>query len=104
MQGLCVAMHVHGKSRREIAKALLISPYTVKFHLKAAADKIPGDLPPEIKLLVWARGATLDVLTGDLLTKSLAYQREQERFRLEMMRGHSPGENLSRRELLRLPG
>lgn len=81
MQGMCVALLVHDKDFSEIAKHLLISPLTVKDHIEKAAAKIPGDLPPMLKILVWARGATLDVLTGDHLRRSLAYQREQERFR-----------------------
>lgn len=42
---------------------------TVRMHIITAALKIPGNLPAQTKLIVWWRGASLDVLTGDGLAR-----------------------------------
>lgn len=51
----------------EVATALGISGRTVRFHTVRAADRIPGDLPTQMKVMAWARGASLDVLEGNAL-------------------------------------
>lgn len=50
-----------------IAETLHISKSTVRYHLYLAVAKMPGDLPAEQRAVVWARGATLDVLEGTAL-------------------------------------
>lgn len=61
-----------------VAEHLLISEDMVRVHCKRAAAKIPGDLPAQSRAIAWARGATLDVLTGTTLRASMmevAYSR-----------------------------
>ena len=47
-----------------LAEHMACSWKSVKTHVYRAALKIPGDLPAQVRLVVWYRGATLDVLTG----------------------------------------
>lgn len=53
-----------GLSHAEIAAELHISISNVRSHMRHAAERVPGDLPREAKLVAWVRGATLDVLEG----------------------------------------
>lgn len=53
-----------GLSYGEVAGELRISEDMVRTHTKRAAARIPGDLPAQTRCIVWARGATLDVLQG----------------------------------------
>lgn len=53
----------------QIATRVGTSVHTVRMHIIGAALKIPGDLPAQTKLIVWWRGATHDVLTGDHLAR-----------------------------------
>lgn len=53
-----------GQSHKEVADALAVRIKTVRWHLRGAAKKLPGDLPAEMRVVAWVRGATLDVLTG----------------------------------------
>ncbi len=66
-----------GKSHPEIAEELHITVDTVRWHMRYAAGKIPGDLPREAKLVAWVRGASLDVLEG--LTLRGEFMRDSER-------------------------
>lgn len=68
-----------GHNYAEIAEVLSISAFTAKRHAEDAAAKIPGDLPTQMKLAVWARGGTLDVLDGSTLRTTLHAQREHSR-------------------------
>lgn len=52
-------------SERLVAEGLKVSPSTVKYHVYQAAEKIPGDLPMQMKAVVWYRGAPKEVLTGE---------------------------------------
>lgn len=56
-----------GLTYGELAAHLKISEDMVRTHTKRAAKKLPGDLPAQAKVMVWARGATLDVLLGGML-------------------------------------
>lgn len=50
-----------------IVEELGITYNTVESHARGAAARIPGDLPTMMKLTIWARGGTLDVLEGHSL-------------------------------------
>lgn len=51
-----------GDSVERVAKKLNVGTTTVKFHVREAASRIPGDLPPRFKIIAWYRGAALSVL------------------------------------------
>jgi hypothetical protein len=61
-----------GCSYCEIAETLSISVFTAKRHAEDAAAKIPGDLPTQIKLIMWVRGVPLDALDGSSLRQTIA--------------------------------
>lgn len=64
-EAVIVAMLASGQHNyHSIGEHLGISYKTVKFHAERAKAKIPGDLPTQLRLLAWYRGASLDVLTG----------------------------------------
>jgi DNA-binding CsgD family transcriptional regulator len=67
MQTVCVTLLALGKGFVEIGDLLHISPATVAMHIKVAANKMPGDLPHRLRVIAWARGATIDVMTGHQL-------------------------------------
>lgn len=56
-----------GYNYQQVAEQMKIAYSTVLFHANEGAMKIPGDLPTQQKLLIWARGGTLDVLLGETL-------------------------------------
>ncbi len=51
-----------GLSLREIADVLGVQEITVRWHLNQAAAKVPGDLPRRVRLVLWWRGASQDLL------------------------------------------
>jgi DNA-binding NarL/FixJ family response regulator len=51
----------------EIARWLSVKERTVRYHVGEAARKIPGNLPPKMRIIMWARGATIDMLEGRTL-------------------------------------
>jgi DNA-binding NarL/FixJ family response regulator len=53
-----------GLSVEVVAAELHITVDGVRHHVKAAAAKIPSDLPAQQRVVAWARGATADVLQG----------------------------------------
>lgn len=57
-----------GKSHGEVATELKMKRTTVRAHIRYASKRIPGDLPQELKLVAWVRGATIDVLEGRTLS------------------------------------
>lgn len=63
---VCVLLGALG-SYSAVADHLSISEDMVRTHCKRAASKIPGDLPAQARAAAWARGASLDVLTGTAL-------------------------------------
>lgn len=69
-----------GLTAREVAKELHISVDMVKQHTKRAAEKLPGDLPAQSRCVVWARGATLDVLQGLTLRYEVTATANGERY------------------------
>lgn len=58
-------------SYQRIAQELGVRPETVRSHAVQAAEKIPGDFPVQARCMLWARGATLDVLTGEGLMREV---------------------------------
>ncbi|HTJ62107.1 MAG TPA: hypothetical protein VL333_13030 [Candidatus Saccharimonadales bacterium] len=64
MQEIVVDLLGVGLTYTELAVHLKISEEVVREHAKRAARKIPSDLPTQMRCIVWARGATLDVLQG----------------------------------------
>lgn len=62
---LITGLIAEGRNYSAIADLLSITRDTVKWHAKNAAAKIPGDLPAQMKLAVWYRGAPIFVLTGE---------------------------------------
>jgi len=65
MEGLVAALLIRGDTRATIGKKLDISRPAVGFHLRNAANKIPGNLRQIMKIHFWGRGATIDQLTGE---------------------------------------
>lgn len=61
---LVAVMLGHGHNYHDIAERIGCAPRTVATHAENASRKIPGDLPAQMKLVTWMRGAPLDVLTG----------------------------------------
>ena len=59
-----VAALGRGAEYSEIAEWLSVKPRTVKFHAEGAAAKIPGNLPAKTRIIMWVRGATIDMLEG----------------------------------------
>ncbi len=61
-QAKVVKLVGQGHSFLECAPLMAMSYRGVLNHARAAAKKIPGDLPLQAKLLAWSRGATKEVL------------------------------------------
>lgn len=67
-----------GHSNDEIAMLLGIREITVRYHITRAAARIPGDLPPRVRLVLWFRGAGRQILcepAGAALRRSLNHAR-----------------------------
>lgn len=79
MQEAVVMLIALGHTYGEIAEFLHLDTETVRYHTRAAADKMPGDLESRMKVIVWMRGASADVLTGATLKLALM---EQMKFRV----------------------
>lgn len=74
---VCILLGVM-QSYAAVGEHLSISEDMVRVHAKRAAAKIPGDMAAQAKCVAWARGATLDVLTGTALRSevmAVAYAR-----------------------------
>ena len=69
---IVVSLLAFGENCVEVAVRLGVSKRTVKFHVKNAAQKLPGDLPAQMRVITWYRGATADVLTGDPMKGNFA--------------------------------
>lgn len=63
-QAACAILLANGHNYRDIGERLGTSWHAVKFHVQAAAAKIPGDLPAQMKVVFWMRGATREMLEG----------------------------------------
>jgi DNA-binding CsgD family transcriptional regulator len=70
-QLICAKLVGLGLNYTAIAEHLHIARSTAIFHVNEAAKKIPGDLPPQTKVGVWARGGSLDVLLGQSLREEM---------------------------------
>ena len=70
VQYACVALLARGHNARDIGERLGgISWRTVKFHLHQAAKRIPGDLPAQMRIVFWYRGASREQLDGTILRR-----------------------------------
>lgn len=63
-QQAVVAGLARGASYEDLAHWLGVKKRTIRFHAEEAATKIPGNLPPQFRCMMWARGATIDMLEG----------------------------------------
>jgi DNA-binding NarL/FixJ family response regulator len=63
-QATCCLLLANGHNYADIGERLNTSRATAKFHVHEAAKKIPGDLPAQMKVVCWVRGAALEVLMG----------------------------------------
>lgn len=70
-QAACSLLLAHGHNYADIGERLGVSRATVKFHIFEAAKKIPGDLPAQMKVVCWVRGAVVEVLTGKWMDDNL---------------------------------
>lgn len=74
----------------EVARRLSLSRNTVKWYTVNAAQKIPGDWPPQMRCALWWWGATLAVLTRQierpLLVEGALYEVKPTRPPLPSMR------------------
>lgn len=52
-QAQVVERVARGLPDKKIAHDLHISPHTVQFHIRQAAERIPGDAPPRRKLMLF---------------------------------------------------
>lgn len=62
METLVGVMVGRGLEYEEIGQRLSISKSTVKMHAQRAAAKLPGKDPPQMKLQIWWRGGSEEVL------------------------------------------
>jgi len=68
MQEIVLGMVAEGHNYSDIAEHLGIVRATAKFHAAAAAEKIPGDLPVQMKLVLYHRlSKGRDPFTGKYL-------------------------------------
>ena len=51
-----VALMSRGLNYEEIAETLGVVKRTVEAHISHAAAKIPGELPPKLRVVAWYRG------------------------------------------------
>lgn len=63
-QARIVAMLSDGMTYYAISRHLGCSEHTIYTHVRRLAARVPGNLEPRAKLIVWWRGASLAVLTG----------------------------------------
>lgn len=90
MQFIVAVLLGCNKDYNEIAAELKIERSTVKYHAEEAAKKVVGDLPCAVKLAVWARGASRDVLEGRSLRFEVMTTAEPGRSRMKRPIGTSP--------------
>lgn len=65
MQKIVTALVGAGHNYSDCAERLGITRATVKFHAEQAAAKIPGDLPTQMKLVIYHRMTNgINVVTG----------------------------------------
>jgi hypothetical protein len=50
-----------------IAEEFCVNHHTIKWRAQLAAAKVPGDLPVQVKLCMWYRGASIESLRGDVI-------------------------------------
>lgn len=75
MEGIVAKMLASGQHNwRSIAEHMGCSWRTVKFHGEQAKKKIPGDLPTQLRIVAWYRGASMEVLTGSQTRQEGYYQ------------------------------
>ena len=64
LEELIAGLVAETRNYSEIGDLLGMTRFGVRYHATAASRKIPGDLPVQVRLCVWYRGAPLHVLTG----------------------------------------
>lgn len=67
MQNVVATLLGIGQSHEEIAVELGVSRGMVRDHINRLAARIPGDLPATARIIVWVRGASIDILEGNTL-------------------------------------
>lgn len=67
MQAIVADLLGLGLAVEIVAAELTLTVAGVRRHVKGAAAKIPSDLPAQMRVIAWARGATQDVLQGTSL-------------------------------------
>ncbi len=51
-----VGLLLQGLTCRQVAETMGCSYYTARNHIVNAAEKIPGDLPTQLRIVTWYRG------------------------------------------------
>lgn len=54
-----------GKTHEKIAKHLDCKVATVRYHIREAAMRVPGEGSASTRLVYWYRGASRELLSGD---------------------------------------
>lgn len=62
METLVANLVGRGLDYKEVGERLSIVPSTVKMHAQNASSKLPGRDPPRMKLQIWYRGASREIL------------------------------------------
>lgn len=57
-----VELVAQGLTSKEIGSRLGISPRTAEAHVSRAAAKLPGNLPPRVRLICWWQGVAVEVV------------------------------------------
>ena len=65
-----------GLEYKDIGVRLSIVPSTVKMHAQNASAKLPGKDPPRMKLQIWYRGASREIMDPKTLGQTPACLRE----------------------------
>jgi DNA-binding NarL/FixJ family response regulator len=63
-EAACALLLANGHNCADIGERLKVSRAAASYHIYNAAKKIPGDLPAQMKVVCWVRGAPLEVLEG----------------------------------------
>ena len=70
-QAACALLLANGHNYADIGERLRTSRSTAKFHIHEAAKKIPGDLPAQMRVVCWVRGAAVEVLEGSWTNEAI---------------------------------
>ena len=67
VQSVIATLLAHGHNNADIAERLHMHVETVRYHMKEAAKKIESDLPAQMRVVMWARGAPQHALTTEFI-------------------------------------